>query len=57
MDKEEEPESQATQIEYSDLTKDLFKQAYLDFYYFVMNNKDQIEWFIKIIDESCYLLL
>lgn len=49
---EEEILSPVTQIKYSDLTKELFKMAYLEFYYFVRGNIEKVEEFLRLSENK-----
>jgi len=52
LDQKEEVSDEIVPFEYSDLTKELFKMVYLEFYYWCIAHQDGVEWFVRVTLEK-----
>ena len=55
LDEKEEVSQEIIPFEYNELTKSLFKMVYLEFYYWVLAYQDEVEWFVRVVEENSYM--
>ena len=55
LDQKEEITEEIVPFEYSDLAKELFEMVYLEFYYWVVEYEEGVEWFVRVVEENSYV--